>query len=117
LQWTVSPAPASGSAGPSVDSPSYIAEVRIYQQIFDTQFPNPPFQGPVVPFSVSNPALGPAPYLQGSFVLTQTPSLEVVNLRFPGFQTSNHILFPSASTDPGTGSATPGTAEEASSGA
>jgi hypothetical protein len=96
--------PPSASSDPGSGTPSYKARVRIYQQIFDTEFPAPPRRGPVVPFSVTDPSVGTAPYLQGSFVLWQNPlSLEVVNLRFPGFQSQTLTLYPDPSTGPGPG--------------
>jgi hypothetical protein len=107
VHWTISPTPPSLSSAPSEpssSSPSYQAQVRIYQQIFDTALPSPPFRGLVVPFSVSDPTVGPTPYLQGSLVLTQNPpALEVVNLKFPGFQTQSLTLFPIPSPSQGSG--------------
>jgi hypothetical protein len=99
IHWTLTQAPAptsSSSTDPSSPSPTSQAQVRIYQLLFDAEFPKPPLQGPVVPFSVTNPNTGITPYLQGSFVLTPTnpPSLEVVNLRFPGFSPQSLVLYP-----------------------
>jgi hypothetical protein len=90
IQWSLTEASTPGN-------PSYTAQVRIYQQIFDTEFPAPPFRGPVVPFSVADPSVGTAPFLQGSLALSPTnpPILEVVNLRFPGFSPQSLTLFPS----------------------
>lgn len=108
IQWAVKQAqdPTSSSTPePGSGSPTYKAQVRIYQMIFDTSFPNPPLRGFVVPFSVADPSVGTAPYLQGSFVLSQTtpPCLEVMNLRFPGFPAQNLTLYPSPPTRLGAG--------------
>ena len=115
IQWSLQPAQAPGSSStpdPSSGS-TYTAQVRIYQLIFDTVFPSPRQTGPVVPFSVTDPAVGTTPYLQGSFMLLPAvPSLEVMNLRFPGFQPQNITLF-SPPTDPGTGGASSLTAPAA----
>lgn len=110
IQWTLKPAQdpsPSSPPDPGSGSPSYTAQVRIYQLIFDTAFPNPPLRGFVVPFSVTDPSVGTAPYLQGSFMLSQTtpPSLQVLNLRFPGFPSQNLTLYPDSSTDPGSSGA------------
>lgn len=113
IQWSLQPAQAPGSSStpdPSSGS-TYTAQVRIYQLIFDTVFPSPRQTGPVVPFSVTDPAVGTTPYLQGSFMLLPAvPSLEVMNLRFPGFQPQNITLF-SPPAGPSSSGSTPPAAE------
>jgi hypothetical protein len=107
IQWSLQPAQAPGPPSPSdpgSSSPTYKAHVRIYQLIFDTVFPSPPQRGSVVPFSVADPAVGTAPFLQGSFALSQSPlGLAVMNLRFPGFQAQNLTLYSPLSAGPAAG--------------
>jgi len=96
IQWTLNPP----TPGPPLTP--YTAQVGIYQLIFDTVIPSPlpvpasftdpnsipssPTDPASVPFSLTDSASGMTPYLQGSLALSQSPSLEVVNLQFPGFQ-------------------------------
>ena len=99
IQWTVNP--------PSRGNPDYKAEVGVYRLIFDTEFPVLHQTGSTVPFSVMDPSNETTPYLQGSFVLSQSspkypsPRLEVVNLQFPGFKALQLPLFPGFSTESG----------------
>ncbi len=134
IQWTLSPAsppPSSPTApqfaaapAPPVQpaSPAYQAHVAIFQEVFDVTFPNP-FQPGPVPFSLSDPTVGPNPYLQGSLVLTQgtVPTLQVMNLQFPGFRAMTVPLFPSPSSPGsdggGSGSPTAGSSSGGQDGA
>lgn len=89
IQWSVQEEP---HVFPETGCPSHKAQVRIYQEIFGTELPATHLRSSV-PFSVTNPATGPSPYLQGSLVFSQfPPRLEVVNLRFPGFQAQHLSL-------------------------
>jgi hypothetical protein len=111
IQWSLQPAPGSSSSGS--DDPMYAAQVRIYQLIFDTTLPGSPQRGSAVPFSVTDPSVGTAPFLQGSFVLSQTPpTLEVVNLRFPGFQAQNVTLYSPTPSGPSPASTSQPAADE-----
>lgn len=87
IQWAVTPNPA---APPSPAQP-YMAQVWVYQLVFDTVIPSPlPLQiGPNVPFSVMNPYGGTSPFIQGTLAFTQAPSLAVNQLKFPGFQAAS----------------------------
>jgi hypothetical protein len=118
MQWILNP------PTPGPPPTPYTAQVGVYQLIFNTVIPSP-LPAPAapsgltdpdavqpsatdpasVPFSLTDPAYGTTPYLQGSLVLSQSPSLEVVNLQFPGFQAPLIFLVaPPAPGPTGTGS-------------
>lgn len=92
IQWTLEEAKPQGPPVPGAAT-SYQARVRIYQQIFDAELSARRFS---IPFSVADPNLGPAPFLQGGFVLSpEAPMLQVKNLKFQGFQGAMINLYPS----------------------
>jgi hypothetical protein len=107
IQWALNEVttPSSFLPAASPSNPAYTARVSVYQLIFDTEFPSAFHPSPIVPFSVLSPHGGPMPYLQGRFILSQSPpTLGVTDFEFPGFQASKVVFFP----DPAIPAPTPG---------
>jgi hypothetical protein len=101
IQWTLNPPTAANSG--------YTAQVGVYQLIFDTVLPTPTAQSSTVPFSLTDPAYGPHPYLQGTFTLTQNPpALAVANLEFPEFPAQTVPLVSLPATPPAGGTSAGG---------
>jgi hypothetical protein len=112
IQWSLQEAQASQPAGQTASQAAppntSQARVRIFQEAFETDLTA---VRPIVPFSLRDANTG-SPYLQGSLVLLQQPSvppvLMVKNLKFSGFQQAQVVLFPSTPEVPGTGTSDSG---------
>ena len=96
IQWTFQEAkpqaPGAQGAPPASGTPKYEATVRFYQSIFDA---TATAATPSIPFSVSDPTLGPDPILQGTILLVpDAPTLQVKNLQFSGYQGGMVNLYP-----------------------